>query len=121
MALNFQETAACQSADLRAAEAFEQRRAPVSMCASGGLRADKDQLGRMSWMARGTSQRLTSLAEPGGSDRMTGGTARTFAIVGICAAFVLARAAAEVVLLPRALPKPHAPMKDAARIPPMTD
>ena len=43
---------------------------------------------------------------------MTGGTARTFAIAGICASFVLAGAAAEVVLLPRAVPKLPAPLKD---------
>jgi len=36
---------------------------------------------------------------------MTGGTARTLAIAGICASFVLAGAAAEVVLLPRSLPR----------------
>jgi soluble lytic murein transglycosylase-like protein len=43
---------------------------------------------------------------------MTGGTAKTLAIVGICASFVLAGAAAEVVLLPRVLPQPVA-VKDA--------
>ncbi|MFN2550149.1 MAG: lytic transglycosylase domain-containing protein [Myxococcales bacterium] len=36
---------------------------------------------------------------------MAGRHVRTFAIAGICAGFVLAGAAAEVVLLPRALPK----------------
>ncbi len=36
---------------------------------------------------------------------MKGRSARTFAIFGICAAFVLAGAAAEVVLLPRAVPR----------------
>jgi soluble lytic murein transglycosylase-like protein len=44
---------------------------------------------------------------------MREGTARTFAIVGICASFVLAGAAAEVVLLPRVLPRPVAALKDA--------
>ncbi len=43
---------------------------------------------------------------------MTGGSARTFAIAGICASFVLAGAAAEVVLLPRAVPKLPAVLKD---------
>lgn len=42
---------------------------------------------------------------------MTGGTARTFAIAGICAAFVLAGAAAEIVLLPRAVPTLAGPLK----------
>jgi soluble lytic murein transglycosylase-like protein len=37
---------------------------------------------------------------------MAGGTARTFAIAGFCASFVLAGAAAEVVLMPRVVPKP---------------
>jgi soluble lytic murein transglycosylase-like protein len=37
---------------------------------------------------------------------MAGRHLNTFAIVGICAGFVLAGAAAEVVLLPRAVPKP---------------
>jgi len=37
---------------------------------------------------------------------MAGRHVRTFAIAGICAGFVLAGAAAEVVLLPRAVPKP---------------
>lgn len=48
---------------------------------------------------------------------MTGGAARTFAIAGICAGFVLAGAAAEVVLLPRALPKPAASLKDDPKKP----
>jgi soluble lytic murein transglycosylase len=43
---------------------------------------------------------------------MTGGTARTFAIAGICVGFVLAGAAAEVVLLPRAVPSAAAPRID---------
>ena len=43
---------------------------------------------------------------------MTGGIAKTFAIAGICASFVLAGAAAEVVLLPRAVPKLPASIKD---------
>ena len=42
---------------------------------------------------------------------MAGRQLRTFAIAGICAGFVLAGAAAEVVLLPRAVPKPPAPGK----------
>ncbi len=37
---------------------------------------------------------------------MTGRRAKTFAIAGICASFVLAGAAAEVVLRPRVVPKP---------------
>jgi soluble lytic murein transglycosylase-like protein len=48
---------------------------------------------------------------------MTGGSAKTFAIVGICASFVLAGAAAEVVLLPRVLPKPAAFMRDPNKAP----
>jgi soluble lytic murein transglycosylase-like protein len=48
---------------------------------------------------------------------MTDGTAKTFAIVGICASFVLAGAAAEVVLLPRVLPKPAALMMDPNKAP----
>ena len=42
---------------------------------------------------------------------MAGRQLRTFAIAGICAGFVLAGAAAEVVLLPRAVPKPPAAAK----------
>ena len=45
---------------------------------------------------------------------MTGGTARSFAIAGICVGFVLAGAAAEVVLLPRAVPNTAAGRIDEA-------
>ena len=45
---------------------------------------------------------------------MAGRRYRTFAIAGICAGFVLAGAAAEIVLLPRALPKAPAPPKGDA-------
>ena len=57
MALDLQEPAARQGADFRAAKAFEQRHAPVSMRASGGLGADQHQLGGVGRMARGVSQR----------------------------------------------------------------
>jgi soluble lytic murein transglycosylase len=50
---------------------------------------------------------------------MRGGTARTLAIIGICAGFVLAGAAAEVVLLPRVLPKHD--LQAPARGPSLTD
>ncbi len=46
---------------------------------------------------------------------MTGSTARTFALAGICAAFVLGGAAAEVMLLPRALPMIAKPFKDSGK------
>src|SRR5438270_8797693 len=42
---------------------------------------------------------------------MAGRHYRTLVIAGICAGFVLAGAAAEIVLLPRALPKAPAPSK----------
>jgi soluble lytic murein transglycosylase len=51
---------------------------------------------------------------------MAGSGLRTFAVIGICAGFVLAGAAAEVVLLPRALPKAAPPMKDGAALTVMT-
>lgn len=43
---------------------------------------------------------------------MTGRGFKTIAVTGICASFVLAGAAAEVVLLPRAVPRPVRPLKD---------
>ena len=43
---------------------------------------------------------------------MTGGVNKTFAIAGICASFVLAGAAAEVVFLPRAVPRLPVTLKD---------
>lgn len=51
---------------------------------------------------------------------MTGTTSRTFAIAGLCASFVLAGAAAEVVLLPRAMPIPASPLKDGGKLTVMT-
>src|ERR1035437_1790903 len=57
LALNLQETAARQGADFRSAKAFEQHHAPVAIAASGGLRADEYELGGVTWMARGVSQR----------------------------------------------------------------
>src|ERR1700737_982917 len=57
LTLNLQEPAARQSSDFRAAEAFEQRHAPVSMRTSGGLRADEHQPGGMVRVARGIRQR----------------------------------------------------------------
>ena len=44
----------------------------------------------------------------------------TFAIAGICASFVLAGAAAEVVLLPRAVPRPPATFREAGALTVMT-
>ena len=43
---------------------------------------------------------------------MTGRVTKTFAIAGICASFVLAGAAAEVVFLPRAVPRTQVMPKD---------
>ncbi len=57
MTLNLQESAARQGADLRAAKALKQRHAPVSMCTSGSLGADEQQLAGVGWMAGGVSQR----------------------------------------------------------------
>ena len=51
---------------------------------------------------------------------MAGSGLRTFAVFGICAGFVLAGAAAELVLLPRAVPEQAAPLKDSVPLTVMT-
>jgi hypothetical protein len=57
VALNLQKSSSRQRADFRSAKVLEQRHPPVSMCTSGGLRADEHQLGGMGGMTCGIGQR----------------------------------------------------------------